>query len=423
MENREVVDIIAEATNKKWFDEKKVVINYPIIGKKITFDSFIAFYNYITKQLNIQSQISDFKDLPAPLQNFHRQFETLRDQIHFFVVNFANSDETELEKQWSSLIQVQVSSLSKIVPLDSILFGAFIRISRRSKVSFEGAFNYAISNKIIQDNRGLFSKEILEGILDINRIINGEQLYSKVAEIKTEELEKLSNQFQNTIAKSEVKLTDYLASTSNKYKAYTNEIDKYKTSKQNEVNSWFDETKTGFSTFDETSKSRIADLEKTYSEKLKLSAPAQYWKARSEKLFKEGQKAMYWLIALVAVACILLYILLWQTPEGMLTGIFNGDRSKAIRWSIVFITFISFLAVGFRMLSKLMFSAFHLSRDAEEREQLSYFYLALIKDGAVEKEDRHLIMQSLFSRADSGLLKEDSSPTMPGGVLDKIITK
>jgi hypothetical protein len=64
---------------------------------------------------------------------------------------------------------------------------------------------------------------------------------------------------------------------------------------------------------------------------------------------------------------------------------------------------------------------FHLSRDAEEREQLSYFYLALIKEGAVEKEDRHLIMQSLFSRADSGLLKEDSSPTMPGTMFEKIM--
>jgi hypothetical protein len=37
MENREVVDIIAEATNKKWFDEKKVEINYVIIKEKVNF--------------------------------------------------------------------------------------------------------------------------------------------------------------------------------------------------------------------------------------------------------------------------------------------------------------------------------------------------------------------------------------------------
>ncbi|NJK98518.1 MAG: hypothetical protein HC905_29605 [Bacteroidales bacterium] len=47
---------------------------------------------------------------------------------------------------------------------------------------------------------------------------------------------------------------------------------------------------------------------------------------------------------------------------------------------------------------------------------LSFLFLmaSLPKD-----EDRQLIMQSLFSRVDTGLLKEDSSPTMPG-VADKI---
>lgn len=423
MENREVVDIIAEAKNKKWFDEKKVVINYPIVGKKITFDSFIAFYNYITKQVNIQSQISDFKDLPTPLQNFHRQFETLRDQIHYFVQNYANADLAELEKQWSSLIQIQINTLVKTIPTDSILFDSLTTIARKSRDTFDGAYNYSIKGVIGEGNRGIISKDILDGILEVYSATKGEKFHSNLVNSKIIELEELNQKFENKISESEVKLIDYLATTSNKYKEYSYQIDQYKTTKENEVNSWFDETKTGFSTFDETSKSKIADLEKTYSEKLKLSAPAQYWKARSEKLYKEGQTAMYWLIALLAVACILLYILLWQTPEGMLTDIFNGDRSKAIRWSIVFITFISFLAVGFRMLSKIMFSAFHLSRDAEEREQLSYFYLALIKEGAVDKEDRNLIIQSLFSRADSGLLKEDSSPTMPGTVFEKIMQK
>jgi len=51
---------------------------------------------------------------------------------------------------------------------------------------------------------------------------------------------------------------------------------------------------------------------------------------------------------------------------------------------------------------KAMFSSFHLARDAEEREHLTFVYLALINDSKIEKEDRQLIMQSLFSRADTG---------------------
>ena len=43
-------------------------------------------------------------------------------------------------------------------------------------------------------------------------------------------------------------------------------------------------------------------------------------------------------------------------------------------------------------------------------------------DKAVEAKEKHLVLQSIFSRSDSGLLREDSSPTMPraGGVINKI---
>jgi len=71
---------------------------------------------------------------------------------------------------------------------------------------------------------------------------------------------------------------------------------------------------------------------------------------------------------------------------------------------------------------KFMFSNFHLARDAEEREKLTYLYLALISNGQFNEDERKIVMQSLFSRSDTGLLKEDSSPTMPGvnSLFDKI---
>jgi hypothetical protein len=98
----------------------------------------------------------------------------------------------------------------------------------------------------------------------------------------------------------------------------------------------------------------------------------------------------------------------------MLVKIFSEDKCKAIRWSIVFLAFLSILIYGIKTLNKVTFSSFHLARDAEERYQLTHVYLALINEKALEKEDRLLVMQSLFSRADTGLLKEDSSPSMPG---------
>lgn len=66
------------------------------------------------------------------------------------------------------------------------------------------------------------------------------------------------------------------------------------------------------------------------------------------------------------------------------------------------------------MLSRLAFSSFHLQRDAEERQQLTYVYLALSNETHADEESGKIILQALFSRAETGLLASESEPTMPG---------
>jgi len=161
------------------------------------------------------------------------------------------------------------------------------------------------------------------------------------------------------------------------------------------------------------------DLEQTYREQMKFQVPAEYWKQRGTELNNEGHKFMRWLIALVMIGASMLFALLWLCPEDMLISIFSKEPIRAIRWSIIFITFISFLFFGIQAVKKAMFSSFHLARDAEEREKLTMFYLSLIKDTTITQEDRSLVLQSLFSRADTGMLKDDGNPTMPG-LFDKI---
>ncbi len=74
-----------------------------------------------------------------------------------------------------------------------------------------------------------------------------------------------------------------------------------------------------------------------------------------------------------------------------------------------------------RLFVKLAISAFHLSRDANERLQLTHQYLALLKANVLDEKHRVIILQSLFSRADTGLLKGDSSPTFPPSLITEII--
>lgn len=75
---------------------------------------------------------------------------------------------------------------------------------------------------------------------------------------------------------------------------------------------------------------------------------------------------------------------------------------------------------------KLATSSYHLARDARERYQLTHIYLSLLKEDAIRDEERTIIIQSLFSRADTGLLKGDSSPTVPdslGQIIKLLSTK
>lgn len=56
----------------------------------------------------------------------------------------------------------------------------------------------------------------------------------------------------------------------------------------------------------------------------------------------------------------------------------------------------------------------------KESEAILYLQLVEGKPSVAEK-DREIVLQSLFSRADTGLLKGDSSPSFPDGSLTSII--
>lgn len=65
-------------------------------------------------------------------------------------------------------------------------------------------------------------------------------------------------------------------------------------------------------------------------------------------------------------------------------------------------------------------SSFHLQRDAIERRRLTHVYMSLLREDAIKPEERSLVLQSIFSRADTGLIRGDG-PTMPETGITKVI--
>ena len=164
---------------------------------------------------------------------------------------------------------------------------------------------------------------------------------------------------------------------------------------------------------------RCADLEELYQNKLRIEKPADYWKEMSVMYAKKGK---LWLLAGCVLAALIVTMLICIII--FVPNVFDADSHWFdILKNSAIVTVIAGVAIYvLRIFVKMALSSFHLERDAKEREQLSYYYLSLIEGKAITDRERALIINSLFSRSDTGLLKGESAPTMATNISDIIET-
>lgn len=154
-------------------------------------------------------------------------------------------------------------------------------------------------------------------------------------------------------------------------------------------------------------------LEKTYEDKLRLSKPAEYWHT-SAKAFRNQAR---WFEGLTLLFIIIPIFLLFIYGKEFIDTWFSSDPNANITYNIPRMGIVVFILAIYtylvRLLAKLAFSALHLMRDAQEREQLTYVYLSLINENGIDEKSRDIVLQALFSRTETGLLANENGPTMP----------
>lgn len=163
---------------------------------------------------------------------------------------------------------------------------------------------------------------------------------------------------------------------------------------------------------------KLIELEQAYRDKLMLEEPVKHWETRATEL---KSQALIWIgltVGITLIGLVLFGSLMYSLSyENIAEQIKNPAIS--IRWSIISVFAVAIIVFLIRTFTKLAMSNYHLYRDAQERKHLTYLYLSLKTQGDIPDTDRQIILQSLFSRADTGLLKGESGPSMPNTPWDK----
>lgn len=168
-----------------------------------------------------------------------------------------------------------------------------------------------------------------------------------------------------------------------------------------------DEFKHNLEQWQNNKETSIKILEDTYEKKLQLEAPEKLWKERSRDY---KIKTRYWMCGLGVFIVGLIFstgnllIRIHDYLQGTIKDI------PFISQSFIYVALVSFLIYLIRVVVKIIISSQHMAMEYEQKEALTRFYQALVYDGKeVDKEERLIIFNALFSKTETGLVKTDNS--------------
>ena len=172
-----------------------------------------------------------------------------------------------------------------------------------------------------------------------------------------------------------------------------------------------EDTLTEIRDFVQNEHNNLLALEETYREKIKLEVPEKLWNEQARQYSISADNCIVFIILTAFVFSILLAHLL-----PYLLNLQSGPS-----WfspTIALVSAISFVLYLIRVFIKQFQSNKHLEITCRERAALTRFYQALVyesnKSGnseveLIKEKQRLLIFQTLFTIADTGLVKTDSS--------------
>jgi hypothetical protein len=146
-------------------------------------------------------------------------------------------------------------------------------------------------------------------------------------------------------------------------------------------------------------------LTHTYEEKLRLSAPASYWRDKQRQHTRLAKHFGVWSGIAAAIGAVVLAILFV-----FLFGVTKLNETPT--WGHVLPSVVVTVMVLWvlRTLMRLTMSHVHLALDSEERRVMIGSYLALTKHGETGDDERKALFAAIFRSTGDGIVKDEAPP-------------
>ena len=268
----------------------------------------------------------------------------------------------------------------------------FLRGSRSATRFLELRFNsvrHDLDDEEILSANEKFSRELgIESAILVNEISNEEPSFENLGTDETG-----LSELKNLVNRQKEKL-DSLVEAVLDYQRETKNIKKQIAEKSNEQNAKIQE---------------IDNTTKAFDQKFKLTKSSEYWDAKKD-LHKTRTR---WLLGGLGIWGVGFSILLYCSLNAYREATEHANHIYDLTPHLPKNVLLVLAAVwGVRVLVRLILSENHLRTRCEEKSVLIATYLALVKEGAAKTEDkdRLVILGSIFSHTQDGLVQDDGLP-------------
>lgn len=387
--------------------EEQYVINYNHQNEEYTFDELerIAKSNFeYWNSVSREGYSQEWENLNRNITNIRKCLSTIEeldlDSIRNYFYNIS-SDWGEIEKD-KYLYKISMSS-----PID--------RDREFGKIkNFVSFYTQYVTNNLDEAVRNFI--QLSKNMHEIGSALSSTYQYRFYPALyllrqNLSDIKENKDDFEtNIVLPIKSKLQQISDDSDEQHKEITTFIE----AKHNEIQKQFDEQSKGLNEFrssiniwQEEKEARLKNLEKTYKDKLSLEAPETLWYNRSKEY--RGLAKCWTGVLIVAVLALVgaLTVLVMAIHEYSLDAV---QEIPLISKSFILVSIISFFVYIIRVLIKIVMSNHHLATEYEQKAALTRFYQALTFAGTdITKEERIIIIHSLFSKSDTGLVKTDSS--------------